>query len=140
MPKYPEYQPLFQPEHYDLIRHCPQETLYDMEDDTLDCWKITDMASNADPIIVEHIQACRNNQKFAYGDEQYTSAKDVVGDSERYERSDWRLRTTFSISAKHYHGVPPGKRTSTNPRIYVSAMQFGNLANVPELNATVALT
>ena len=108
-----------------------------MKDDTLDCWKITDMASNADPIIVEHIQACRNNQKFAYGDEQYTSAKDVVGDSERYERSDRRLRTTFSISAKHYHGVPPGKRTS---RIYASAMQGGNLANVPELNATVTLS
>ena len=98
------------------------------------------MALNADPIIVAHIQACRENQKFAYGDEQCTSAKDTVGDSEKNERRDRRLRTTFSIAAKHYHGVPPGMRTSTNPRIYVSAMQFGNLTRVPELEATVLLS
>ena len=130
-------------EHYDKIRHLQQDTCYDMDDGQPLRWHITGMpgmALNADPIVVAHIQACHENQKFTYGDEQYTSAKDVVGASEKYERRDRRLRTTFSIASKHFHGVPPGIRTSTNPRIYVSAMQFGNLNHVPELEATVILS
>jgi len=127
-------------EHYVKVFHDPLETCYEMDDDKEDCWSITDMPSNDDPIIVAHIQACLENQKFAYGNEQYTSAKHVSGDSERLEREDRRLKTTFSISAKHYHGVPPGKRTSTNPRVYVSAMQFGNLSHVAEVEAMVLLS
>jgi hypothetical protein len=111
-----------------------------MEDGKEDRWSITEIALNGDPIIVAHIQACLENQKFAYGDDQFTSAKNVSGDSERHEREDRRLKTTFSIAAKHYHGIPPGKRTSTNPRVYVSAMQFGNLSHVAEVEAMVLLS
>ena len=75
-----------------------------------------------------------------YGDEQFTSAKCVTGVSDSYERPDRRLKTTFLVASKHFHGVPPGIRNHTNPRIYVSAMQFGNLAHVVELDATVTIS
>ena len=79
-----------------------------------------------------------DNEKFTYGDEQHTSTK--AGKSESSERPDRRLKTTFSIASKHFHGIPPGRRTSKNPRIYVSAMQVANLAHVPEIDATVTMS
>ena len=60
--------------------------------------------------------------------------------SDSYERQDRRLRRTFLIASKHFHGAPPGRRHHTNPRVYVSAMQFGNLAHVAELEATVTVS
>ena len=114
-----------------------------MEDGESHSWYITSMrrpmmAKNPDPVVLAHIAACNKNEKFTYGDEQHTSTK--AGKSESSERPDRRLKTTFSIASKHFHGIPPGRRTSKNPRIYVSAMQVANLAHVPEIDATVTMS
>ena len=101
---------------------------------------MTNITSVAEPDVVAHLKACEDNQKFTYGDEQFTSAEGVTGVSNSYERQDRRLRRTFLIASKHFHGVPPGRRHHTNPRVYVSAMQFGNLAHVAELEATVTVS
>ena len=111
-----------------------------IDGDTSQQWAVIDMITETDPVVLAHIAACDDNQKFTYGDEQFTSAKGVTGVSGSYERPDRRLKTTFLVASKHFHGVPPGIRNHTNPRIYVSAMQFGNLSHVVELDATVTIS
>ena len=127
-------------EHYDFKSHHKKDTCYTINGGTTQQWHMIDMISAPDDVVEAHLQACDENQKFTYGDEQFTSAKGVTGVSGCFERPDRRLRTTFLIASKHFHGVPPGTRNHTNPRIYVSAMQFGNLAHVVELDATVTIS
>ena len=127
-------------EHYEYKRHVKKDTCYEIDGDTSQQWSVLDMISEADPVVLAHVAACDDNKKFTYGDEQFTSAKGVTGVSGSYERPDRRLKTTFLVASKHFHGVPPGIRNHTNPRIYVSAMQFGNLAHVVELDATVTIS
>ena len=127
-------------EHYDFKSHHKKDTCYTINGDPTQQWHVIDMISEPDDVVEAHLQACDQNQKFIYGDEQFTSAKGVTGVSGCFERPDRRLRTTFSIASKHFHGIPPGIRNRTNPRIYVSAMQFGNLTHVVELDATVTIS
>ena len=126
--------------HYENKRHGKQDTCYVIDGDTSQQWAVIDMITETDPVVLAHIAACDNNQNFTYGDEQFTSAKDVTGVSGSYERPDRRLKTTFLVASKHFHGIPPGIRNHTNPRIYVSAIQFGNLAHVVELDKTVTMS
>ena len=131
--------------HYDCVRHLPQDTSYDVDDGESHSWYITRMrrpmmAENPDPVVLAHIAACNNNEIFTYGDEQYTSPEIVKDLIPTDERADRRRKTTFSIASRHFHGIPPGKRTVNNPRIYVSAMQFGNSNTVAELDATVTMS
>ena len=127
-------------EHNEYKRHSKEDTRYVIDGDTSHQWAVIDMISEAEPVVLAHIAACDANQKFTYGDEQFTSAKDVTGVSDSYERPDRRLKTTFLVASKHFHGIPPGIRNHTNPRIYVSAIQFGNLAHVVELDKTVTMS
>ena len=127
-------------EHYENKPHVKEDTCYVIDGDTSHQWAVIDMISEAEPVVLAHIAACDANQKFTYGDEQFTSAKDVTGVSGSYERPDRRLKTTFLVASKHFHGIPPGIRNHTNPRIYVSAIQFGNLAHVVELDKTVTMS
>ena len=127
-------------EHYENKPHVKEDTCYVIDGDTSQQWSVLDMISEAEPVVLAHIAACDANQKFTYGDEQFTSAKDVTGVSDSYERPDRRLKTTYLVASKHFHGIPPGIRNHTNPRIYVSAIQFGNLAHVVELDKTVTMS
>jgi hypothetical protein len=130
-------------QHYDKIFHDPQDTCYDLDNGNSLRWHITDMPGMAlrpDPDVVSHMEACEKNEIFTYGDEQYTSPEIVKNLKPSDERADRRLKTTFSIASRHFHGIPPGKRTGNNPRIYVSAMQFGNINCVAELDATVTMS
>ena len=127
-------------EHYDLKSHHKNDTCYTILGDETEQWHVVDMISKPDEAVDAHVKSCDQNEKFIYGDEQLTSAKGVTGISHCYERRDRRLRTTYSIASKHFHGIPPGRRNHTNPRIYVSAIQFGNLPHVAELDATVTVS
>jgi len=130
-------------EHYDCVEHLPQDTSYYVDDGQSHSWSITEMPGMAltpDPVVLAHIAACDKNEKFTYGDEQLTSTKAVNGKSDSSERPDRRLKTTFSIASKHFHGIPPGRRTSNNPRVYVSAMQVANVAHIPDIDAVVTLS
>ena len=127
-------------EHYEKKRHVKHDTCYVIDGDTSQQWNVIDMISEPDTVVMAHIEACDDNQKFTYGDEQFTSATGVSGVSDGYERQDRRLKTTFLVASKHFHGIPPGIRNHTNPRIYVSGIQFGNLAHVPDLDSTVTVS
>ena len=130
-------------QHYEKISHDPLETCYEMDDGRSLHWDISDMPGmclRPDPVVLAHMEACNNNEIFTYGDEQYTSPEIVKDLIPTDERADRRRKTTFSIASRHFHGIPPGKRTANNPRIYVSAMQFGNSNTVAELDATVTMS
>jgi hypothetical protein len=130
-------------QHYEKIPHDPLETCYEMDDGKSLHWNITEMPGmdlSPDPVVLAHMEACDKNEIFTYGDEQYTSPEIIKGLIPSYERADRRLKTTFSIASRHFHGIPPGKRTVNNPRIYVNAMQFGNINCVTQLDATVTMS
>ena len=127
-------------QHYDKISHDPLETCYEMDDGASLHWHIADMPGWALNPDLAHMEACDKQEIFSYGYEQCTSPEIDKHLIPTDERADRRRKTTFSIASRHFHGIPPGKRTVNNPRIYVSAMQFGNSNTVAELDATVTMS
>ena len=116
-------------EHYVWARHLPQDTSYEMDDGESHSWYITSMpgmALNPDPVVLADIAACNKNEKFTYGDEQHTSTKAVNGKSDSSERPDRRLKTTFSIASKHFHGIPPGVTKKEQKPSYIRKCNTGS--------------